>query len=203
MTNPRLRRTAPVLLLTASLTLLTSSCGASDDDPRSTASPPPADASTSTDASVDETSVDLDDAAATAVEAVDGSSLLTIETEPGRTVWEATVVTQDGTEHEMLISTEDGELIDGPTRKVDDAEDRAENRRRVAAAEVGYTAAAESIREAVPDAHLTELNLDTFEDRITAWEGDLHGDNGVRWSVKIDARNGDVLEKDADADDDD
>jgi uncharacterized membrane protein YkoI len=155
------------------------------------------------DAPLHEASLDLDDAAAAAVGAVDGSSLLTIETEPGRTVWEATVVTDDGTEHEMLISTDDGDLVDGPTRKVEDAEDKAENRRRVAAAEVGYTAAAESVREAVPDATLTELNLDTFDDRIVAWEGDLHGDNGVRWSVKVDARTGDVLEKDADADDDD
>ncbi len=203
MTNPRLGRSA--LLLTTCLALVLASCGGADDDraDRVPAASEPSSAEGSPAVMVEEPAVGLEDAAAAAVKAVDGSSLLTIETEQGRTVWEATVVTSDGTEHEMLISAEDGELVDGPSTRVDDADDKAENRRRVASAEVGYTAAAESVREAVPDARLMELNLDTFEDRVTAWEGDLHGDNGVRWSVKIDARNGDVLEKDADADDDD
>jgi uncharacterized membrane protein YkoI len=207
VTNARPGRGARALLLTACLTLFLSSCGDSDDDPDASttvAESSAPDESPSVDATADTTSLDLEDAAAAALKAVNRSSLLTIETEPNRTVWEVTVVKKkNGTEREMLISLDDGELIDGPTKKFDDAEDKAENRRLVASAKVGYRKAAKSIREAVPDARLTELKLDTFEDWITAWEGSLYGDNGVRWSVTINARNGDVLEKDADADDDD
>ncbi len=200
MTIPRRGRSARALLLVACLTLFLSSCSDDPDQPvRSDATEPAASPSGTS----GPPALGLEDAAAAALEAVDGSSLLTIETEQGRTVWEATVVTEDGTEHELLISASDGKVVDGPTRKVDDAGDKAENRRRVAGAEVGYTAAAEAVREAVPDARLTELNLDTFGERTTAWEGDLHGNDGLRYSVTIDARTGDVLEKDADADDDD
>lgn len=205
VTNPRRGRGAPALLMTACLTLFLSSCGDSDDDPdpSTTAAESSArDASPSVDATADETSLDLEDAVAAALKAVDRSKLLTIETEPNRTVWDVTVVKKNGTEREMLISTDDGEVIDGPTKKVDDAEDRAENRRLVASAKLGYRKAADAVREAVPDARLTELSLDTFEDRITAWEGGLYGDNGLRWLVQIDARTGDVLEKKADTDDD-
>jgi uncharacterized membrane protein YkoI len=113
-----------------------------------------------------------------------------------------TVVKKNGTEHEMLIAKSDGSLFDGPTRKIDDADDRAENRRRVRAAELDHEEAARAISDAVPNAKLMELNLEA-DGRLTVWEGDLRGTDGMRYSVTIDARSGDILREDADADDDD
>jgi uncharacterized membrane protein YkoI len=190
--------------MAACLTLVLPSCSEGDDvatDPTPAAASRPGASAGST--SEDNSSLGLEEAAGVAVKAVDDSSLLAIETAPGRTIWEATVVTGDGTEHEMLIAMSDGSLVDGPTRKVDDAEDKAENRARVAAAELDYQEAARAIADVVGGARLMELNLDTFEDRLTTWEGDLFPTDGVRYTVTIDARSGDVLEKDADTEDDD
>lgn len=209
MTHPRGGRAARSLLVAVALLLALASCASDDQGPvrTETRTPPPTEpspAGAQGDQGGGDADLDLVEAAAVAVAAVDGSSLLNIETEPGRTVWEATVVTRDGTEHEMLISAKDGEVIDGPARKIDDAEDKSENRRLVAGAEIGYSQAATIIQEAVPGVRLTELNLDMFRrDRAVSWEGDLHGSTNVRWKVKIDARTGDLLEKDTDADDDD
>lgn len=205
MANPRVSRSTGILLA-ASLTLVLPSCSDGDNE---AADQTPAAASqhrTSGDSplvSDDDSSLSLVEAAEVAVKAVEDSSLLSIETAPGRTIWEATVVTGDGTEHEMLIATSDGSLVDGPTRKDDDAEDKAENRARIAAAELDYQEAARAISDVVGGAELMELNVDTFEDRLTSWEGDLFPTDGIRYTVTIDAKSGDVLEKDADTEDND
>ena len=209
MTNPLAGRSVRILLPTACLALVLASCGDSDGGENDIALPAPAatEVGTSEDSppppEEDDASLSLVDAAAKAVKAVDNSSLLNLETEEGRLVWEATVVTKDGTEHEMMFTTSDGEMLDGPTKNFDDAEDKRENRALIRAADLSYKEAARAISDAVPDAKLMELNLDQWEDRITAWEGDLYRDNGIRYSVTINAKTGDVLEKDADAEDDD
>ena len=205
MTNPRLDRSVRILPA-ACLILLLVSCG---DGANESADPSPASASrpgTTADtrsAAEDDSSLGLEEAAEVAVKAVDDSSLLTIETAPGRTIWEATVVTRDGTEHEMLIAMSDGSLVDGPTRKDDDAEDKAENRALVAGADLNYREAVRAISDVVGGAKLMELNLDTFDDRLTTWEGDLFPIDGIRYKVTIDGKSGEVLEKDADAVDND
>jgi len=205
MTNPRVGRSVRILVSAACLALVLASCGDGDDDTE-VSIPVPAEsgkpAGSAAPAQDDGSSLSLEDAAAAALNEVDNSSLLTIETEEARTIWEVTVVKENGTEHEMLIAKSDGSLFDGPTRKVDDAADKAENRRRVRAAELDYKEAARAISDAVPDATLMELNLES-DDRFTVWEGDLRGTDGMRYSVTIDAKSGDVIKKDADADDDD
>ena len=205
MTNPRVGRSVRILVSAACLTLVLASCGDGDGDTE-VSIPAPAESGKPADSAAppqdDASSLRLEDAAAAALKQVDNSSLLTIETEEARTIWEVTVVKKNGTEHEMLIAKSDGSLFDGPTRKVDDADDKAENRRRVRAARLDYKEAARAISDAVPDAKLMELNLES-DNRLTVWEGDLRGTDGMRYYVTIDAKSGDVLKKDADADDDD
>ena len=205
MTNHRVGRSVRFLVSAACLTLVLASCGDGGDD-TDVSIPVPAESGKPADSAApaqeDASSLSLEDAAAAALKEVDNSSLLTIETEEARTIWEVTVVKKNGTEHEMLIAKSDGSLFDGPTRKVDDADDKAENRRRVRAAKLDYKEAARAISDAVPEAKLMELNLES-DNRLTVWEGDLRGTDGMRYSVTIDAKSGDVLKKDADADDDD
>ena len=205
MTNPRMGRSVRILVSAACLTLVLASCGDGGNDTE-VSIPVPAESGTPADSAAppedEASSLSLVDAVAAAMKEVDNSSLLTIETEEARTIWEVTVVKKNGTEHEMLIAKADGSLYDGPTRKIDDADDKAENRRRIRAATLDYKEAARAISDAVPDAKLMELNLES-DDRITVWEGDLRGTDGIRNSVTIDAKSGDVVKKDADADDDD
>jgi uncharacterized membrane protein YkoI len=207
MTKPRAGRSVRILLSAACVALVLASCGDGGREGADEVAIPTqgSEASSPADSSAalqDDSTLSLEDAAAAALKEVGRSSLLTIETEDARTIWEATVVKRNGTEYEILIAKSDGSLFDGPTRKIDDAEDKAENRARIRAAKLDYKEAARKISDAVPDAKLMELNLES-DDRLTVWEGDLRGKDGTRYSVTINAKSGRVLEKDADAEDDD
>ncbi|WP_113834024.1 PepSY domain-containing protein [Blastococcus sp. TF02-09] len=144
-------------------------------------------------------SVSLEDAGAAALQAVPDSTVTTIETERGGTIWEVQVVTSDGTEQQVDVDAETGDVVDGPTAETDSDADKAKHRDRVAAAELDYRAAAEIMRTTVPGAQITELDLDSEAGR-TVWEADLVEANNTKHEVTIDAASGEVLQNNVDED---
>ncbi|WGW11672.1 PepSY domain-containing protein [Saxibacter everestensis] len=209
-----LHRPGRKLLLASCLAVALTGCGNSGDDDGSEPAPSSETSTTATgDSSAPtsgeattqpsaEASLALEDAGAAALKAVPDSTLISIETEERRAVWEVQVVTSDGTEHEMLISRSDGSVTEGPTKEDDDAADKAKHQDRVKAAKLDYRAAAKAMRDAVADAEITELNLDTYRGK-TVWEGDLAGSGGTKHSVKIDAASGEVIANTTGGEDDD
>ncbi|OBI61557.1 hypothetical protein A5667_10810 [Mycolicibacterium fortuitum] len=130
-------------------------------------------------------------AGSTATAAVPGSTLISIETErDGR--WEVQVVTADGTEHEMDISSDGATVTMGPTAKSEGEADKAKHRERVQAAHVDYRAAADKILAEVPNGTITELNLDS-NNGTTVWEADVTDSSQAKHEVTIDAGSGQVL----------
>lgn len=142
----------------------------------------------------------LDDAAQTALKEVPGGTLISIETESDGDAWEVQVVTDDGIEHEINISMSKGTVIGKPMTKTEDAQDRKKHQDRVAAATLDYKEAAGKLRDAVPNARIVELNLDS-ERGQTVWEGDLVDDGGTKHAVAVDAATGDVVKNAVDSDD--
>lgn len=140
----------------------------------------------------------LEDAAATAREQLPGSTVVSIESEANGSRWEVKLVTGDGAEHELDVSSTEGRVIGSPSRKQEDAVDRKEHRNRVSAAKVDYRKAAAKLRGAVPGARITELNIDT-EQGITVWEASVLDDAGTKHAVTINAGNGKVLTNAMDA----
>ncbi|MFF1553258.1 PepSY domain-containing protein [Rhodococcus erythropolis] len=199
-------RTAVLVAITL---VVVTSCGA-DAGEVETSSPPPTPTltDTSTTASVSSSSSDavtsmppgqgldsraLERAAGTAVGAVPGSTVVSIETERDGT-WEVQVVTADGVEHEMDVSGDGADVVAGPVSDNEDEVDRAKHRARVQAARLDYAAAVDAILAAVPNGTITELNLDG-ENGVTVWEADVLDDSGVKREVTIDAATGQVLRK--------
>ncbi|HET7304209.1 MAG TPA: PepSY domain-containing protein [Segeticoccus sp.] len=119
------------------------------------------------------------------------STLVSVESEQGGARWEGQVVTSDGTEHEMDMSRSGRKVISGPTKKREDAHDRAKHRSRVQAAEFDYRQAARKIASAVPGGHITELGLDSHRGK-TVWEADVIMD-GTKHEVTLDAKTGKVV----------
>lgn len=190
-----------LLVLSMATALLVGACGGGEDasspsSPERTAQTPPAPASPAP-ASPTATSAgtataapgDLDAAGAAALKAVPDSTLISIETEGNG--WEVQTVTSDGTEHELLVSADGSSIIRNDTKQ-EDAEDKAKHQERVKAAKLDYRQAAQKMRSAVPNAQITELNLDTWRG-TTVWEGDMYTSDGTKHSVKIDAASGEVL----------
>ena len=187
MTKSRAGRSVRILLSTACLALVLASCGGGDDDddekndvsvPTQTESAPsePADSP----APQDDASLSLEDAAAAAVKAVDNSSLLTIETELNRTIWEATVVKTEWN-RARDADREVGRLSSSTVRPSRPTTPRT--RPRIAAWSVPPTWATRRrpgpSPTAEPKARLLELNLDMYKDRIPSWEGHLYGTDGI------------------------
>lgn len=183
-------------------------CGddADDDGPPSTASTP---ASTSSAESPDSKTSDSSGtrggqqalaAGKTASAAVGGGAVTSIETEDGGQVWEVKVVTDSGDEHEVVISADGKRVVSGPTKDNGDAEDRAENRRLLEDAELGYRAAIDKVL-AARDGTITGLNLDAHRGS-TVWEAEVRS-GGTPYEVTIDAGSGKVIRNQADEDDDD
>ncbi|BBY43878.1 PepSY domain-containing protein [Mycolicibacterium celeriflavum] len=195
------RTAAPVLA--AVLLVAVSGCAGGDDEDADSAGTTPAPAATSAapavtssaPASAAPASTDIDAlrrAGSTATAAVPDSTLISIETErDGR--WEVQVVTADGTEHEMDVSSDGATVTMGPTAKGEDEADKAKHRDRVQAARVDYRAAADKILAEVPNGAITELNLDS-NNGTTVWEADVIDDSQTKHEVTIDAGSGQVLQ---------
>ena len=148
----------------------------------------------------DSQGVSLEDAGDAALKEVPDSTVISLETENNETQWEVQVVTSDGTEHEVIISAEDGSVVGSPTEENDDAQDKKKHQQRVDAATVDFKEAAAKFRDAVPEARITELGLDD-EHGTTVWEGDLIDGDGAKHEVQIDAGSGDVITNSQDSDD--
>lgn len=131
----------------------------------------------------------------TAEKEVDGSRVVSIETEAGG--WEVEVATEDGTESEMDISPDGAQVTRGPREKKDDAEDERERRQELQAATVDFEAAHDQILEEFPDGTVTELNLDDESGR-TIWEADVLDASNRKHEVDVDAASGDILQQQAD-----
>jgi uncharacterized membrane protein YkoI len=131
-------------------------------------------------------------AGGTATSAVQGSKLISIEAERNG-AWEVQVVTSDGTEHEMDVSSDGATVTSGPTPKNEDESDRTKHRDRLQAARVDYLAAADTVLTEVPNGTITELNLDS-RNGITVWESDVTDGSQRKREVVIDAASAQVLE---------
>ncbi|WP_326548962.1 PepSY domain-containing protein [Mycolicibacterium sp. ND9-15] len=131
-------------------------------------------------------------AASTATAAVPDSTVVSIEKErDGR--WEIQVVTADGSEHEMDVSSDGAAVTMGPTAKIEDEADKAKHRDRVQAARVDYRVAADKVLSEVPNGTITELNLDS-NNGTTVWEADVVDGSQTKHEVTIDAASGQVLQ---------
>lgn len=138
-------------------------------------------------------------AGATAREAVGSGTVISVEQERNGSAWEVLVVTDDGAEHEVHTDAA-GTRAEGAPRADDtDADDVAEHRRFVAAAELDVADAAGRLTDTVAGT-VTELGLDDHAGTVV-WEGDVRDDSGTKHSVRVDAGSGDVVTNTVDTDD--
>jgi uncharacterized membrane protein YkoI len=130
-------------------------------------------------------------AGAAAVAAVPDSTLTFIRSEESGT-WKVLVVTPDGTEQAMDVSSDGVTVMVGPTRANESDADKAQNRARVQTARLDYRAAVDKILAAVRDASLTELNLGD-SNGTTVWEADVWDSYIVEHKVTINAASGELI----------
>ncbi|GAA1492944.1 PepSY domain-containing protein [Curtobacterium herbarum] len=141
----------------------------------------------------------LPTAAATARKAVGSGTVTSIEQEAGGTSWEVLVVTSDGTEQEVHVDVDGRRTTAGPTKETSDADDVAEAKRFVAAADLSVAQAASALTKTVSGT-VTELALDDHAGAVV-WEGEVRDASGTKHSIRIDAGSGEVVTNTVDTDD--
>ncbi|WJY00365.1 PepSY domain-containing protein [Curtobacterium sp. 458] len=138
-------------------------------------------------------------AVSTARDAVASGTVIAVEQEAGGSSWEVTVVDRDGGEHAVHTDAAGSRVTAGPTADATDADDVAENRRFVDAADLDVTEAAAKVVDVAPGT-VTELGLDDHRGAVV-WEADVRGSDGTKHSVRIDAGSGAVVTNTVDTDD--
>ncbi|BDZ47780.1 hypothetical protein GCM10025867_44940 [Frondihabitans sucicola] len=195
----RVRRTALALLLPLSGAFLVAGCSSPSDGQGAGSSSSASSAAGPTAGAVGDDATALTAAAATALDAVPSSRLLSIERERGGSAWEILVASADGTEHEVHTDAAGTTVTAGPTSKSTDADDLAENKRFLGDATVTAREAAATLTETV-DGSVAELGLDDHLGK-TVWEGDVIDSAGTKHSIRLDAGTGDVVTNAVDTDD--
>jgi uncharacterized membrane protein YkoI len=166
---------------------------------RNSTSSTPSGTSTSGTSSSAATSDDgLVDAGRAALDEAGSGTLVSIEQESGGGTWEAKVITDDGTEHQIDITASDNSVARSQSKQPD-ADDRAENTRYIRAAKLDYAQAAKKITGVV-DGSVTELGLDGHRGTIV-WEADVRDAQNTKHSVRIDAGSGETVTNTTDTDD--
>jgi len=199
-TSTTARRAALALALPLLGGLALAGCSAGSEPASAPASAPSAASSAPTAGADGGAQAPADGALAAAVEtaiaAVPGSALLSVDQEAGGTSWEVVVAEQDGREHEVHTGADGSSVTAGPVADTADADDLAENQALLQGARVAYADAASTMTAAVAGT-ITELGLD--EDRgAIVWEGDVVDASGVTHGVRVDAGSGEVVGRSVD-----
>ena len=196
-TKTTARRIALLTALPLVGALALTGCSSDDDDRDDVAAPAAPAASAPSVASDGSSSAAatgndaLPTAAATARKAVGSGTVTAIEQEAGGTSWEVLVVTADGREQEVHVDADGRRTTAGPTKETSDADDVAEAKRFVGAADLSVAQAASALTKTVSGT-VTELGLDDHAGAVV-WEGDVRDASGTKHSIRIDAGSGEVV----------
>lgn len=149
------------------------------------------DASDDSDASADDDrtaapggSVTAADAIAAALKHTPGTALAADFEDDGADAWEVTVVKGDGSEYEVRIAPDSGNVL-GAQRDADDDKD-SEDRAELAAVKGASTDAREAALAAAAKGTVTEVGLD--DDGTVTWSAEtVQGGKHGEWKVALDS----------------
>ena len=130
-------------------------------------------------------------AGALAVTKVPGGTLTAIRSQETGS-WRVHVVTADGTEQSMDVSSDGVTVMVGPTPKNQSDADKAKNHALAQAATLDYRAAVEKFLATVPNGSITEMHL-AEANGATVWDADVWDTYIVEHKVTLNAASGDVV----------
>lgn len=130
-------------------------------------------------------------AGAVALAAAPNDTLTSIMIQQSGT-WRVLVVTPDGEEEYMDVSSDGVTVLVGPTRQNQSDAGKTQNRARVQAARLDYRAAVDKMLAAVPNGSITELSLGD-SNGTTVWQAEVWDSYIVEHKVTINAASGDVM----------
>ncbi len=158
--------------------------GSHSPDDRDASTPAPSVMSTSVD--------DLVAAGQAARALLPGSVVVDLDHELPGDYWEVELFEPGASAHQVKVSADGSQVIEGPTAQADSDADTMQRRGRLAKATVDFEGAARAIASRYPNSAITELGLDDSGGRVV-WEADVVAADGTSHEMAIDATSGEVM----------
>ncbi|WP_271222302.1 PepSY domain-containing protein [Streptosporangium carneum] len=133
----------------------------------------------------------LEKACAAAVNAVKGSTVLSVQAENDGRIWGVQLAGPEGAE-QLLEVDASGKVVSGPRTKVTGEEEKARVTGIVKDSRLSYEEAAKKVSSSVPHGRITHMSLDRYTDNLLVWDVDVVTPDGVWHEVKVDAKDGAV-----------
>ncbi|MBN6054747.1 PepSY domain-containing protein, partial [Nonomuraea sp. RK-328] len=129
-------------------------------------------------------------AGAAAMNAVKGSTVLSIQSENGGQLWEVQLAGSDGTER--LLEVDASGKVSAVRVKDTGKWEKARVVGIVKDAELTFKDAVEKVSSAVPQGKIIHMSLDKYSDNLLVWDADVITSDGAWHGVKVDAKTGTV-----------
>ncbi len=133
----------------------------------------------------------LEKASTAVMNAVEGSTVLSVQSENGGEIWEVQLAGPDGTE-QLLEVDPSGKVISGPRTKDTGEGEKARVMSIIKDAKLTFKEAMEKVSSSVPGGKITHMSLDKYSDNLLVWDVDVVTPDGTWHGIKIDAKNGTV-----------
>ncbi|MFI6599257.1 PepSY domain-containing protein [Nonomuraea sp. NPDC050536] len=193
------KRTAIISALFAGAALLAAAgCGSADTQSSARKAAPARDAIAALTTSPSDPgqesgdTADLEKAGAAAMNAVQGSTILSVQAENDGKVWEIQLAGPDGTEHVLEVDTA-GKALSEPRVKDTSSAEKARVVGLVKDAKQTFKDAVKKVSAAVPQGEITHISLDRYNDNnALVWDADVIGPGETWHGVKVNAEDGTV-----------
>ncbi|MFD1539034.1 PepSY domain-containing protein [Nonomuraea guangzhouensis] len=138
----------------------------------------------------------LEKAIDAAMNAVKGSTVLSVQSENGGQLWEVQLARSDGTERLLEVDAT-GKVVSGPRVKDTGKGEKTRVMGIIKDAELTFKEAVEKVSSSVRG-KITHMSLDKYNDNnnVLVWDVDLATPDGTWQGVKVDAKTGTVTKND-------
>ncbi|MEV0387628.1 PepSY domain-containing protein [Nonomuraea sp. NPDC050643] len=133
----------------------------------------------------------LEKAGAVAMNAVKGSTILSVQSQNGGQVWEVQLAGSDGTERLLEVGAS-GKVVSGPRAKDTGEAEKSRVAGIVKDAKVTFEDAVEKVSASAPQSKITHMSLDRYDNDLLVWDADVATLDGGWQGIKVDARTGAV-----------
>lgn len=130
-------------------------------------------------------------AAAAAVNAVAGSTALSVQSENGGAIWGVQLADPDGTERLLEVDAS-GKALSEARVKDTGKEEKTRVKGIIKGAKVTFEEAARKVSSAVPQGKIAHMSLDRYSNDLLVWDVDVVTSDGTWHEVKVDAKTGAV-----------
>ncbi|MCG5215276.1 PepSY domain-containing protein [Streptosporangium soli] len=133
----------------------------------------------------------LEKVATAAMNAVEGSTFLSVQSENGGEIWGVQLAGPDGTERLLEVGAS-GKVLSEPRVKDTGKGEKARVMAIIKDAELTFKDAVEKVSSSVPQGKITHMSLDRYDGDLLVWDVDAVTPDGTWQGIKVDAKTGTV-----------